>query len=117
MSLSRTIKPIAFFICSQHWNDLDVYLRRRVDYYVPVVRYITSEGKPTRPLAKPFHVAHYLTDLVISPVYVYYKPFRQLHRLYAMTFDLPSPGLVREFEKKEKARKSKLIEADLDMEE
>jgi hypothetical protein len=117
MSLSRTIKPIAFFINSQHWNDLDVFLRRRVDYYIPVVRYITSEGKSTKPIAKPFHVSHYITDLVLAPVYVYYQPAKQLQRLYAITFDLPSKDLIKEFEKKEKSRKSKLIETGLDMEE
>jgi hypothetical protein len=92
-------------------------LRRRVDYYIPVVRYISSEGKSTKPIAKPFHVSHYFTDLILGPVYVYYQPSKQLHRLYALTFDFPSDELIKEFEKKEKSRKSKLIEASLDLED
>jgi hypothetical protein len=117
MSLSRTIKPIVFLICSQHWADLDVYLRRRIDYFIPVIRYISSDGTACRPIAKPYHIRHFLTDLIISPVYVYYRPSKTIHKLYALSFSLPGRELITEFEKKEKSRKTKLIETDLDIEE
>jgi hypothetical protein len=116
MSLSRTIRPIIFLICSQHWNDLDVYLRRRIDFFVPVVRYVSSDGHSGKPIAKVLHVGHALTDLVLGPVYVYHKPTKQLHRLHGLTFSLPSAELIREFEKKEKARKRELIEQSLELE-
>jgi hypothetical protein len=54
--------------------------------------------------------------LVLSPVYVYHKPTKQLHRLHGLTFNLPSEEIVKEFEKKEKARKKELIEESLDLE-
>jgi hypothetical protein len=116
MSLSRTIRPIIFLICSQHWNDLDVYLRRRIDFFVPVMRYVSSDGYSGKPIAKILHVSHALTDLVLSPVYVYHRPTKQLHRLHGLTFTLPSEEIVKEFEKKEKARKKELIEESLDLE-
>jgi len=116
MSLSRTIRPIIFLICSQHWNDLDVYLRRRIDFFVPVTRYVSSYGYSSRPIAKILHVSHVLTDLILGPVYVYHKPSKQLRRLHGLTFSLPSQNLIREFEKKEKARKKELIEESLDLE-
>jgi len=116
MSLSRTVRPIIFLICSQHWSDLDVFLRRRIDFFVPVTRYVSSEGYSNRPVAKILHVSHVLTDLVLSPVYVYHRPTRQLHRLHGLTFGFPSVQLVKEFEKKEKTRKKELIEESLDTE-
>jgi hypothetical protein len=116
MSLSRTIRPIIFLICSQHWNDLDVYLRRRIDFFIPVMRYISSEGYSSRPIAKVLHVSHAMTDLVLSPVYVYHRPTNQLYRLHGLTFTLPSKELIREFEKKEKSKKRELIEESLDIE-
>jgi hypothetical protein len=110
MSLSRTIRPIIFLLCSQHWNDLDIALRRRIDYFIPVVRYVSSTGKTSRPIAKPFYVSHSLTELILSPVYVYFKPTNQLYKLRSITFNPPSTELIEEFEKREKYKKAEIIE-------
>jgi hypothetical protein len=114
MSLSRTIKPIIFLLCSQHWNDLDVALRRRIDYYIPVVRYVSSEGITSRPIAKPYFISHGLTELILSPIYIYFKPNKQIYKLNSITFSMPSDELIKEFEKKEKYKKAELIDLSLD---
>jgi hypothetical protein len=116
MSLSRTIKPVVFLLCSQHWNDLDVALRRRLDYFIPVIRYVSSEGKSTKPVAKPYFISHGLTELILSPVYIYYKPAGVYYRLQGITFSMPDKELIKEFEKKERSKKRELIDLTMELE-
>lgn len=44
-SQSRAIKPMAIFILSQRWKDIDSTIRDSIDYYIPVSR---PRGKPAK---------------------------------------------------------------------
>ena len=114
MSLSRTIKPVIFLINSQHWRDLDVWLRRRVDFYVTVNRYVSSDGKSLKPLAKIYHVSHTVNSLLLTPVAV--KCGNILTRLQGLSLGKPDERLIKEFERREKEKKRLLIETALDIE-
>lgn len=114
MSLSRTIRPVIFIINSQHWRDLDVWLRRRIDFYISVSRYVTSEGRSLRPVAKIYRVSPSLDKLLLTPVVVKYG--ETLTRLQALCLGRPHEALIKEFEKRERERKMSLIESALDIE-
>jgi len=115
MSLSRTIKPVIFIINSQHWRDLDVWLRRRVDFYIAVNRYVASSGQSLKPIAKIYHVDHTVDRLILTPVYV--KTGNDLNRVHALSFGKPDEEIIRVFEKIEKSKKRELIDMSLDAEQ
>jgi len=114
MSLSRTLKPVIFLINSQHWRDLDVWLRRRIDFYITVNRYVSSRGESLKPVAKIYHVSHTVKSLLLTPVIVKYG--ESLTRLQALCLGKPGERLIKEFEKREREKKRLLIEAALDIE-
>ena len=114
MSLSRTLKPVIFLINSQHWRDLDIWLRRRVDFYITINRYVSSEGHSLKPVAKIYHIASLVDRLVLTPVIVKYG--ETLTRLQALILGKPSEKMIKEFEKREREKKRLLIETALDIE-
>jgi hypothetical protein len=114
MSLSRTLKPVIFIINSQHWRDMDIWLRRRVDFYISVNRYVSSNGQSLKPIAKIYHIASAVDRLVLTPVIVKYG--ETLTRLQALSLARPSDRMIKEFEKREKEKKKQLIETALDIE-
>ena len=113
MSLSRTVKPVIFIINSQHWRDLDVWLRRRVDFYITVNRYVSSQGQSLKPIAKIYHVTHTIDRLLLTPVYVKYGEI--ITKLQALSLGRPDEKLINEFERREKEKKKVLIESALDI--
>jgi hypothetical protein len=115
MSLSRTVKPVIFIINSQHWRDLDVWLRRRVDFYITVNRYVLSTGQSIKPIAKIYHVSHTIDRLILTPVYA--KIGNALNRVHALSLGKPNDVLIKEFERIEKSKKKELIELSLDIEQ
>jgi hypothetical protein len=69
LNLSREVKPIAFFICEQQFTDIYAKLRRRMNFFFKIKRYVTSEGVSLQPLLKV-----YMRDDTIYEKIVFIEP-------------------------------------------
>jgi len=116
LNLSREVRPIAFFICEQQFTDLYSKLRRRMNFFFKIVRYVTSEGVSLQPVVKPF-----LRDELLTEKIVFVEPIIYVNgkRVRNPVFVMPklTEEQLKQFKTYDKQFKEEYIRAILSQQE